>query len=239
MEAHRHFGKSSAGGRNQGINNRKSAILVAAVSAVAAAAVIYLFVTHYRKAPVAPVVVQNDTVWVASKTIPAGTPESQIAAAGLLKSTQVPVSQVVAGAITDPTTIAGASTSVAIVAGQQVTAADFSKSTVPTLTPFLKGDQRGVAFTLDSEHGLTGYLQPDSTVDVMATNGKGSTELLVKDVTIIANSGGIVVLRLTDKQALLVTAATGKYSLWFAMRPTVNATNSVQVGAVGTAGSIG
>jgi Flp pilus assembly protein CpaB len=239
MEAHRHFGKSAAGGRNQGINNRKSAILVAAVSAVAAAAVIYLFVTHYRKAPVAPVVVQNDTVWVATKSIPIGTPESQIAAADLLKATQVPASQVVAGAITDPTTLAGAYTSTAIVAGQQVTAEDFAKSTVPLLTPFLKGDQRGVAFTLDSEHGLTSYLQTDSTVDVMATNGKGSTEMLVKDVTVIANSGGIVVLRLTDKQALLVTAATGKLSLWFAMRPTVNATNSVQVGAVGTAGSIG
>lgn len=239
MEAHRHFGKPASGRRNQGLNNRRTAILVAAVSAVLAAALIYAFVTHYRKTAAAPVVVPNATVWVAAKTIPVGTPQSQIAAAGLLKATEVPASQVVAGAITDPSTIAGESTSVAIVAGQQVTAADFTRAPADSLTPFIKGDQRGVAFTMDSEHGLTNYLQPNDTVDVLATNGKGSTELLVKDVTIIANTDGIVVLRLTDKQALLVTAATGKYALWFAMRPTVNATNSVQVGAVGTAGSIG
>jgi Flp pilus assembly protein CpaB len=239
MEAHRHFGKSSSGSRNQGLNNRTTAVFVAAVCAVLAAALIYLFVSHYHKAPVAPVVVQNATVWEAARPIPAGTPQSQIAAAGLLKSTQVPSTQVVAGALTDPSIVAGQATSVAIVAGQQVTISDFTKTPVNSITPFIKGDQRGVAFSLDSEHGLTSYLQPNDTVDVMATNGSGSSELLAKDVMIIANTNGLIILRLTDKQALLMTAATGKYSLWFAMRPTVKATNSVQVGAVGTAGSIG
>jgi Flp pilus assembly protein CpaB len=236
MEAHRHFGKPGAGGRN--LNNRRTAILVAAVSAVAAAGLIYLFVTHYRKNTPAVVVPQSATVWLASRYIPAGTPQNQIAAGGLLKSTQVPVSQVVAGAINDPSVVAGEATSVAIEAGQQVTAGDFTRTTVNSITTYLKGDQRGVAFTFDSEHGLTSYLQPSDTVDVMATSG-GSTELLVKDITVIANTGGNVVLRLTDKQALLVTAAAGKYSLWLTMRPTIKATNSVQVGAVGSAGSIG
>jgi Flp pilus assembly protein CpaB len=238
MEANRHFGRSVAGGRKQGLNNRPTAILVAAVSAVLAAALIYLFVTHYHKS--APVVVapQNATVWLASHYIPADTPQSQIAAGGYLKSAVVPVTQVVAGAITDPSVVAGEATSVAIEAGQQVTAGDFTRTPVNSITTYLKGDQRGVAFTFDSEHGLTSYLQPNDTVDVMATSG-GSTELLVKDITVIANSAGNVVLRLTDKQALLVTAASGKYSLWLTMRPTIKATNSVQVGAVGSAGSIG
>jgi hypothetical protein len=60
--------------------------------------------------------------------------------------------------------------------------------------------------------------------------------LLVKDVTIIANSSGLIVLRLTDKQALLISAATVKDSLWLTMRPSIKATNSVQVGAVGSLG---
>ena len=67
----------------------------------------------------------------------------------------------------------------------------------------------------------------------------GASELLAKNVEIIANTAGLVVLRLTDKQALLVTAATGKYSLWLTMRPTVKPTNSVQVGAVGSVGAAG
>lgn len=238
MEAHRHFGKPGAGSRKQGLNNRPTAILVAAVSAVLAAALIYLFVTHYHKS--APVVVapQSATVWVASHYIPADTPQSQIAAGGYLKADTVPVTQVIAGAITDPSVVAGEATSVAIEAGQQVTVGDFTRTPVNSITTYLKGDQRGVAFTFDSEHGLTSYLKPNNTVDVMATSN-GSTELLVKDITVIANSGGNVVLRLTDKQALLVTAASGKYALWLTMRPTIKATNSVQVGAVGSAGSIG
>ncbi len=236
MEASRHFGKSASGSRGSALSNRRTAILVAVVSAVLAAVLIYLFVSHYQKNTV--VAPPNSTVWVAKRYIPAGTPQSQIAAAGLLKSTQVPASQAVLGAISDPSAVAGQTTSVAIEAGQQVTVGDFTKTAANPITAYIKGDQRGVAFTLDSEHGLTSYLQPDDTVDIMALKGN-STELLLKDVTIIANSGGIVVLRLTDKQALIVTAASAVDTLWLAMRPTINATNSIKVGAVGSVGSIG
>lgn len=237
MEASRHFGKSASGRRGSALSNRRTAILVAAVSALLAAVLIYLFVSHYQKNTV--VAPPTSTVWVAKRYIPAGTPQSQIAASGLLKSTQVPASQAVLGAITDPSAVAGQTTSVAIEAGQQVTAGDYAAtSTANPITAYIKGDQRGVAFTLDSEHGLTSYLQPGNTVDIMALKGS-STELLLKDVTVIANSGGIVVLRLTDKQALIVTAASAADTLWLSIRPTINATNSVQVGAVGSAASIG
>ncbi len=237
MEAHRHFGKSASGG--QGLNNRKTAMLVAGVSALLAAVLIYLFVTHYHKTTPAIVAPQDSTVLVAKHAIPAGTPETQLAAGGLLAPTRVPQSQVVVGALSDPATVAGQATSVAIEAGQQITLSDFTKTPVNSLTSYLKGDQRGVAFTLDDEHGLTTYLQPDSTVDVMDVDtATDHVKLLIKDVTIIANASGIVVLRLTDKQALVVAAATlGSNSLWLSMRPAVKATNSVPVGEVGSVGS--
>ena len=235
MEASRHFGKSASGSRSQA--NRRTAILVAVVSALLAAVLIYLFVSHYSKNQTV-VTTPESTVWVAKRYIPAGTPQSQIAADSLLKPTQVPASQAVLGALSDPTAVAGQATSVAIEAGQQVTAGDYTRTPVNPITSFIKGDQRGVAFTFDSEHGLTSYLQPNDTVDIMALRG-GSTELLMKNVTIIANSGGILILRLTDKQALIVTAASATYTLWLSMRPTINATNSVQVGSVGSVGSIG
>jgi Flp pilus assembly protein CpaB len=240
MEAHRHFGKSVSGGRNQGLNNRKTAILVAAVFAVLAAALIYLFVSHYRKTPAAPIVQPNVTVWKAVAAIPAGTSANQIIADNLMKPYQVPPSQA-AGAISSSSLVAGENTSVAISQGEVLTATDFVRPTATSsLSGYLSGNQRGVAFTLDSEHGLTTYLQAPDKVDVMGVDATaGASELLAKDVTIIANTAGLVVLRLTDKQALLVTAATGKYSLWLTMRPTVKPTNSVQVGAVGSVGSIG
>ena len=237
MEASRRFGKSASGSRNQALNNRRTAILVAVVSALLAAVLIYLFVSHYSKSQTV-VSTPESTVWVAKHYIPAGTPQTQIAANGLLKPVQVPASQAVLGGLTDPTAVAGQATSVAIEAGQQVTLGDYTRTPANPITTFIKGDQRGVAFTLDTEHGLTSYLQPNDTVDIMALRG-GSTELLMKDVTIIANSGGLVILRLTDKQSLIVTAASAVDTLWLAMRPTINAKNSVQVGAVGSVGSIG
>jgi len=235
MEANRQFGKSGSG--SKGLNDRKTAILVAGISAVLAAALIYLFVTHYHKNTPQPiVVVQDSTVLVAKQPIAAGTPESQLVAGGLLLPTKVPRSQVVAGALSDPAAVAGQATSVAIPVGQQITVGDFTKTPINPITTFLKGDQRGVAFTLDGEHGLTSYLQPNSTVDMMGVRG-GTSRLLLQNVTIIANASGLVVLRLTDKQMLIVTAATdANYALWLAMRPTVHAKDSVKVGTVGSIG---
>lgn len=235
MEAHRHFGKSASGG----MDGRRTAILVAGVSALAAAVLIYLFVTHYRKAPAPVLVPQDVTVLMAKQYIPVGTPQSQLAAGGLLKPERVPPSQVVLGALSDPAAVAGQDTSVAIEAGQQVTAGDFSKTVTNSITSYLKGDERGVGFTFDSQHGLTGFLQPNSTVDIMDVNSKsGNVKLLLKDVTVISNTSGLVVLRLTDKQALLVAAGTtGSNSLWLSLRPTIKATNSIQVGEVGSVGS--
>jgi Flp pilus assembly protein CpaB len=221
------------------MNDRKTAFLVAGISAVLAAALIYLFVTHYdKKAPAPVVVAQDSTVLVAKQAIPSGTPETQLVADGLLAPRHVPQSQVVAGALSDPSVVVGQATSVAIPVGQQLTLGDFTKTPVNALTSYLKGDQRGVAFTLDNEHGLTSFLQPNSTVDIMAVTST-SSQLLLKNVTIIENKGGLVVLRLTDKQALVVTAATTNHTLWLAMRPTVNATSSVKVGTVGADGAIG
>lgn len=223
------FAKSGVG-RSLGLANRRNSILVAVLSAVLAAVLIYLFVSHYHKAspPAAPL---ETTVWVAARNIPQGTSEATAAAAGLFKSMTVPVNKAVAGAIGDPAVITGDAAAVAIVAGQQLTVADFTK-TADTVSAELTGSQRAVAFSLDSEHGLTSFLAPGNTVDIMGLSGGAST-LLLQKVPVLSNSGGLVVLRLTDRQALLITAATGSYSLWLTLRPSLNAKDSVQVGSVG------
>jgi Flp pilus assembly protein CpaB len=219
---------------NKGANDRKTALLVAGISAALAAALIYLFVTHYHKNAPAPVLApQQSTVLVAKKMIPAGTPEQQVVQAGMLAPARVPQSQVITGALSDASLVAGQSTAVDIPAGQQITTGDFTKSAVNSITGFLQGDQRGVAFSLDGEHGLTSFVQAGSTVDVMAVSGTTS-QLLLKNVEIISNSGGLVVLKLTDKQALIVTAATVNHTLWLALRPTIDAKNSIRVGTVGS-----
>lgn len=210
--------------------NRRTAVIVAVVSAVLAAALIYLFVQHYRK-PSPPAAPKVTTVWVATKRIPLGTPEPAAAAAGLFKQATVPVSKAVSGALTDPSLITADAASVTIVPGQQLTSGDWTPAS-DTIAADLKGTQRAVAFSLDAEHGLTSFLQPGNTVDVMGVSGATST-LLDQKIPILYNGGGLVVLNLTDRQALLLTAATGNYALWLSLRPSIGAKDSVKVGSVG------
>ena len=231
MEAHRYSLNAGSTGRSLSLANRRNSIIFAVLSALVAGALIYLFVSHYKKTPPPAAPVQT-TVWEATRPIPAGTPASTIAAAGLLKPVQVPVGQVVAGAIADPAAITNEVTTAQIAAGQQVVGSEFTKPTTASFTQ-LAGNQRAVGFTLDSEHGLTTYIQVGNTVDVMDLTSVGSA-LIAQNVPVLANANGVVVLRLTDRQALLVTAATGKGSLWLSLRPSIKAKDSVQVGAVGS-----
>ena len=180
------FAKSGTGGRSLGSANRRNSVVVAVLSAVLAAALIYLFVSHYRKTP-APVAPIQATVWVATHNIPRGTPETEAAAQGLFKSTTVPAKQVVAGAISDPSVITADAAAVPLVAGQQLTASDFT-ATSNTLSADLTGSERATAFSLDSEHGLTSFLAQGNTVDIMGL-AAGSSTLLLQNVPVLSNTG--------------------------------------------------
>jgi len=229
MEANGLFG-GKLGSRRAGsaLTNGRTPMLIAIASAVLAGLLIYLFVSHYRKTTVlAP---SNVTVFVARSYIPRGTPQSTVAAGGMLKPVSVPTTQAVAGAITDPSAITGQVSTAPITAGQQITASDFTTGNV-TIGAYLKGNERAVAFSLDTEHGLTSYVVAGSTVDIMGLDGD-KAEMLAQNVSVIANAGGNVVLRVSDKQALQLTSATGVSSLWLTLRPAAGAKDSVKVGTV-------
>jgi Flp pilus assembly protein CpaB len=230
MEAHGNFG-GKLGSRRPGsaLTDRRTPVLIAIVSAVLAGLLIYLFVSHYHKTPVV-VAPAEMTVFEARTYIPRGTPQSTVAAGGMLKPVRVPVTQAIGGAITDPSEITGEVSATAISAGQQVSTADFTHGNI-TIGAYLKGDERAVAFSLDSEHGLTSYITAGDTVDIMGLDG-GKAEMLAENVSVIANEAGNVVLRVTDKQALQLTSATGVSSLWLTLRPAAGAKDSVKVGTV-------
>jgi Flp pilus assembly protein CpaB len=231
MEANGLLGRIGKRPSGPSLNDRRTAVLIAVASAILAAALIYLFVSHYHKAgSSAPVAPASATVFVAKQYIPAGVPESTVVAEGLLKSKQIPATAAIVGAITDPSVLTGEVSAAPIAAGQQITAADFSHATV-SIAAYLKGDERAVAFSLDATHGLTAYLKPGNTVDVMALNA-GKAEVIAQNVTVIANANGDVILRLSDKQALQLSSATGVASLWLTLRPAAGATDSVKVGTV-------
>jgi Flp pilus assembly protein CpaB len=233
MEAHGHFGRrigSRRGGSS--LANRRTPVLVAILSAVLAGVLIYLFVSHYHKTT--PTTVQAPTeitVFVAKADIPAGTPQTTVAAEHLLKPVQVSIAKEWAGAITAPSQITSEVATAAISKGDEVTASDFIRAS-PTITSRLTGGWRAVAVHLDSWHGLTSYARYGDTVNIMG--GKGvKSELLFQGISVLANSSGDVVLKMTDTQALRLDADMGDgISLWLTLRPASGAKNTVKTGLV-------
>jgi Flp pilus assembly protein CpaB len=227
------LGKLGSRRAGQGLSSRRNSVLIAVVSAVLAGVLIYLFVSHSSKSTPAPVVLAPTemTVFEARHTIPAGTPASTVVAGNLLKPVREPISQAYPGAITNPSVITGEVSQAAITTGQQVTAADFSRANV-TIASYLTGDWRAIAVALDSWHGLTTYLHRGDTVDIMGQKGQNS-EMLFEDITVLANSGGNVVLKMTDHQALVFDDDIGAgVQTWLTLRPTSGAKNSVHTGFV-------
>ena len=207
-------------------------MLIAALAAVLAGVLLYLFVQHYKKSNT-PAVAAPTTVdvFVANKYIPQGTPAQSIAAQGLLRRTQVPAHQAVAGAIGDPSAVTGEVTSTNIAPGQQISVSDFTHTDI-SVGAYLTGTQRAIAVPLDPPHGLTAYVAPGNTVDLM-TEANGQTTMLAQNVSILANTNGDVVLRVTDKQALQIAAASDSMKIWLILRPPTGAQVSVPVGAKG------
>jgi hypothetical protein len=198
-------------------SSRRNSILVALLAAIVAGGLIYGFVTHFNKSS-APAVPVESTVFVAKSYIPVGMPDAAIVAKGLLVAKQVPATALIAGAISDPSEIAGPLvTTSAIAAGQQVALTDFAKGAT-SLNTQLTGDARAVAISLDAAHGLTSYL---------------AAGVLFQNITILANADGDVVLNLTDKQALfLADAVQQNLTIWLELRPAKGAKDSVKLGTV-------
>ena len=229
MEAKGQSGRFGSRRSGPSISDRRTQVLIAVGSAVLAAVLIYLFVSH-NKNSAAPVAPAQATVLVAKKYIPAGVPASTVVSEGLVKPEQILVTQATTGAVSDTSLLSGEVSAAPIAPGQQISVADFSHEN-PTISAYLTGNERAVAFSLDATHGLTTYLQAGNTVDIMGLNG-GKSEMLAQNVSVIANANGDVIVRLSDKQALQLTSATGVSSLWLTLRPAAGAKDSVKVGTV-------
>lgn len=230
MEAQSPRSRIGGSWTGQILASRRGALTVAAITAILAGALFYLFVQHYKKTA-APVTVApaNVYVFVAGKYIPKGTPAETIDQQGLLRRTQVAAPQAVSGAITDPSEIAGEVSTSAIAAGQQITAADFTRANV-SLGAYLTGNQRAIALNLDPTHGLSAYIASGSSVDVMFDVASKVT-MLAQNVPVLENTAGIIVVRVTDKVAMRLADAEDNAKIWLLLRAPNGATQSVNVGS--------
>lgn len=229
------------------ISTRRGSLYVALFAALLAFAAIAIYLKQYRasvNSGSTPV-----TVLVAKQAIPKGTPATVITTTSLYTATTIHQSQLRDGALSDPASLTGKIAAHDIVAGSQLTAADFVGDH-GSLAATLTGAQRVVSVPLDSAHGLSGDVAVGDHVDVYAgfnviplrpdgtpLNGgqtRAVLRLIVPNVPVVAigaksamgSSTSDVSLRVNDLQAAKIAFASDNGKLWLSLRPADGGTPS-------------
>jgi Flp pilus assembly protein CpaB len=164
---------------------RQGALVLALICAACAAGILVFALGQYKTQVQPPAAVQA-TVLVATAQIPQGTAGNVISARGLYKSTPIVATQVQPGAVSDASLLAGKVATTNIVAGQQLTTADFSGPI--GVTGLLTPDQRAIALNISESPGATDILQAGQRVDIYASWGQKMV-LLDPNIEVIKPAG--------------------------------------------------
>ncbi len=232
------------------LSTRGGAMAVAAVAAIIAGILLFVFVQRYRSNTNASSA--TTAVFVAHSFIPQGSSADVIASQQLLQRTTLRGSQVQAGAIADPAVLHGEVAAMNIYPGQQITAADFTPSL--TIASQLTATQRAVAVPVDPAHGLTGFVHAGEYVDVLASysgaagSARGTVSTLLQDVLVLSapgpaggglgssSSSSNIVLRVPEHDATNLAYAADNGKVWIVLRPPLGATQSAPTSASPTVG---
>ena len=229
-------GRHDGGGR---LSSKNGAIGAAVVAAAIAGLLIVFFLQQYRN-NVSDAGVPT-SVLVAQQVIEQGASADTAGAQGLFKTAEVPRDQLKAGAIADPATLRGKVAVAEILPGQQLTAADFTRTGNAIVTK-LAADQRAITVSLDSAHGLVGKVRSGDHVDVLSgfmLDGAGNGQrpvlrMLMQNVLVLdvpkkaagpaigaagANDNSEVTLRVATSAAPKLAFAADNGKLWIILRP--------------------
>jgi Flp pilus assembly protein CpaB len=227
-------------------STRGGSVAIAAVMALLAGGLLLIFLTQYRNS------VNNgdklSTVLVAQRLIEKGSSGDVIATQGLYQTSRVPKNQLKDGALADPGAIRGKVATQDILPGQQLTAADFARSTDPIVSN-LAGAQRAISVPLDSAHGMIGDVHTGDRVDVIVgfnwqPNGAASatpvTKVLLQGVLVlqapvsarrtgVSTGGGStqnVVIQVPADMAAQIAFSSDNGKIWLVKRAKAGAKNA-------------
>lgn len=226
------------------LSTRGGTTLVAAVTALLAAAILLVFLNQYRDS----VNGADDmaTVLVAKNLIEKGSPGDVVAEDALFQTTQVKKDDLKDGAIADPSNLKGTIATSDVFPGEQLVSGDFANAT-PTIINRLRGYDRAIAVPLDEAHGMVGNIRSGDHVDVLAgiglqqgaENRRATLRVIVHDAYVLkapdkaaagtaAGSGSTkpVVLRVSDRKASEIAFAADIGKVWLVARPKVGALES-------------
>jgi Flp pilus assembly protein CpaB len=198
---------------------RHGALALAVSCALVAVGILLLAMSQYKQTITGST--KQSTVLVSTAEIQPGLSASVIASRQLYKVVPVLENQVAPGAITNAGSIVGKVTASTILPGEQLTAADFSTPTGATavLTP----TERAVEVTLDTAHGLGGFLQTGDYVDVYGSvqDGCGCVTLLDADAVVLdapTAASGSVLLGVSDQLSPRVMWVFDNGKVWLELR---------------------
>jgi pilus assembly protein CpaB len=149
------------------LTTRTGALTLAIILAAAAALMVFVYVKGYQS----DVNGRGDevSVLVANQTIPQLTPGNQVVEATMYRTTTVPKSSLVDGAVTNPDQLKGLVARNDVYPGEQLTTNQFVKSDTNSVSVNLKPNQRAIDFPAEAGQGLVGRLQVGDHVDVVAS----------------------------------------------------------------------
>jgi Flp pilus assembly protein CpaB len=217
--------------------SKRGTLLLAIVAAIVAGLLVLVYVNRYRdsvSAQSAPL-----TVLVAKSTIPKGTSGKVVAAEGLYTVSTIRQSQLLEGALSDPSSLLGHAATSDIPPGAQLTSVEFS-DTATSVASTLTARQRVVSIPFDASHGATPDLTVGDHVDVYAGfnitpvgptgiplaggQSRPVLKLVMQNVPVVrltagGSGGNEVSLKVNDVQAAQLAFATDNGKLWLAVRP--------------------
>jgi Flp pilus assembly protein CpaB len=210
-------------------SSRTGALTLGVGAAVLAAILLLVYLRSYRDSVRSAA--EPASVLVAKRLIPKGTAGSLIAQQGLYQVARIPKEQLKDGAIADPAVVRGRVTSADLYPGQEFTIADFSGEASSALSAQITGQQRAIAVSLDSAHGLAGPLEAGDHVDAYVNLGgqNGSVlKFLAQDILVLQVPGtsrgsSNVVLRVPASRAADFALASDSGKIWLTLRPQANA----------------
>jgi Flp pilus assembly protein CpaB len=223
-------------------STRGGTLALAGLTATIAAIAVFAYVKHYRssvKAGGAPA-----TVLVSSGPIVKGTPGALVATKHLYQAQTIRESQLREGAISDPSSLRGKVAKTDILAGQQLTVADFT-ATKGGVAANLAGLQRAITISIDSPHGMIGQIEDGDRVDVYAgfnvnpvdaqgrPIGAGQARpvlrLIMQNIPVLhvtksnrfgsAGDANEVTLKTTSYQSQKLAFASDNGKVWLVLRP--------------------
>jgi Flp pilus assembly protein CpaB len=209
------------------MRSRMVTLMLAVLTGAVAVAIVYLYVQRVEEQTTRGQ--QMRTVLVASEEITAGTRWSQIIAAGLTESEEIPEKYVVTGAVgSDGDLLPGRVLARDLVDGEQLTTQAFAADAQEAFDSQFEPGTQALSLPVERVRAAAGHVAAGSHLNAFETSDQEGTRRIARRVEVVevqpaaqGDPAGLdeMVLEVTEDQAVALINAQEQASLWFTLIP--------------------